>query len=237
MKNVIGCPNCNASNNYYEMNCSQCGTILRSRVVNIDLWQSIWKMIESPKTAIQDIVYAEHKNFISLLAVLIGIKLFANSNFILNLTLPKLTSEFQIPLQLVISIALTILLLLTFSFIVKIVSPSLDVKTRFKDNLAIIIYTQIPILLGLLVFFPIEYGIFGGHWIYFNPSPFVIKAGSAYLLSGLELVFFLWQMILLTVGLYIQTSNFAFSIISSFVIEISLLAATGIIPALIVSLI
>lgn len=230
MLNEITCKNCNEQNNFYEMNCKKCGAILRSRVVNIDLWKTVWELIETPKKAFANIIFSEHKNFISFLIVFIGLKLFVNASFIFNLILPKATNEINIPVQMAISVILTILLIILISLLIKLVVSSNGIKTRLKDNIAVIIYSHIPVIIALIILLPIEYGIFGGHWIYYNPSPFIIKASSAYLLAGVELIFILWHLFLLSYGIYTQTKSAVFSIFIAVSIDIILIAATGLVP-------
>lgn len=236
MKNEQTCPNCNNQNDFYKMNCDSCGTILRGRVVNIDFWSTTWQMIESPTQAIKSIIYSEHKNLISFIAILGGFKLFLLSSFIMNLIFPKLTFEGSILTQLFISAGLFILLQFLFAFTLKFILKPFDVNTRFKDNLAIYIYSTIPLVIALTILFPIEYGIFGGHWIYFNPSPYLINFSSALILSGVEILFLLWHLLLLTISNFVQTKNIVFSLAASVIILVIEVGLIGFVPAFIASL-
>jgi hypothetical protein len=218
------------------MNCASCGTILRGRVVNIDFWSTTWQLIESPKKAFEGIIYAEHKNMLSFISVLAGFKFFLISSFIFNLIAPDLTFESKILPQLFLSVILFTIIILLFSLIIKSILKIYHIQTRFKDNLALILYSTIPVLIIFTILFPIEFGIFGGHWIYFNPSPFLIKFNSAIILAGIELVFILWSFVLLVLGLKVQSQNIIFSITMSIVIYFVLIIGIGIIPAFIGSL-
>ena len=236
MSNLIVCSNCSTKNSFYELNCKSCGSILRTRVVNIDLWKTTWDLIESPVKAFTSIIQAEHKNFVVLLIILIGIKLFLNSTFAFNLLLLGATSESNIGLQFVISIILTIALILVISLVLLYVGRSFGAHTRFKDNFAMMVYANIPMIFALVIIFPLEYGIFGGHWLYFNPSPFLIKMNSAYILAGVETLFLIWQLFLLTVGVFTQLRKVLFSIVSATVITALLIFCAGFIPPYLVSL-
>ena len=56
-----------------------------------------------------------------------------------------------------------------------------NIPLRFKDTFALIIYSQIPYLFGLIILFPLELVIFGDYLFSKNPSPFTIKGTLAYL--------------------------------------------------------
>ncbi|MBN1300281.1 MAG: YIP1 family protein [Melioribacteraceae bacterium] len=209
------------------MNCTKCGAILRSRVVNIDLWSTIWQLVEFPRKAFENIVHAEHKNFIVFLVLLAGVKVFIISNFISNLILPSNNTDSNTLLNILISLGYVPALLFIIAVILKFILRLLNVNTRIKDNFSILIYANVPLILALLILFPIEYGIFGGYWISFNPSPFLIKFNSALIISGLELLFLIWQVILVTTALYVQTRSILFSIFAAIIVDVFLIAGVG----------
>ena len=90
MKKVLLCHNCSTENPFYSLNCNKCNAFLRSKIVNIDLWDTFWKLLESPIRTDELIIQSEHKNFVITILVLAGIKtgisflIFFNAFFFLN---------------------------------------------------------------------------------------------------------------------------------------------------------
>ena len=74
--NVNICSNCGVENPLYLKNCLNCKHYIRTAVVNIDLWRTIYQLFENPRKALKNIIYAEHKNFIIFLLFFFSIKLF-----------------------------------------------------------------------------------------------------------------------------------------------------------------
>ena len=74
--NVNICSNCSKENPLYFKNCSDCKHYMRSAVVNIDLWSTIYQIFENPRKTLKNIIYAEHKNFIIFLLLFVSMKLF-----------------------------------------------------------------------------------------------------------------------------------------------------------------
>jgi hypothetical protein len=218
------------------MNCTNCGTILRKRVSNIDLWETTWQLVETPVNAFEKIIFAEHKNFISFLLILGGFKYFLLSNFIFNIVLTNFTYEYNLFSQSILGVVVVTLLIIILSFLLKRSNLIFGIQSKFLDNSAVFIYALIPLIISFVILFPIEYGIFGGHWVYFNPSPFLINFVSALILAILELFFLLWHLFLLVVGVYVQTRDIKYSVIWGIFAVLVLIIFMGILPAFLVIL-
>ncbi len=232
--NTIKCSNCGENNFLFEKNCIKCKHYLRPAVVNIDLWQTIWMLFENPKKSITNIIMAEHKNFVVFLLTILSLKL-----FLISLTLQSAfglnnnrTSDSTI-LNIVLLTFIYSIIIISFSFVIKRLF-SKSIKTRFKDNLTIIVYSFIPIIFSLFILTPVEYGIFGKHWILYNPSPFLIKSTFAYLFTGLEIIMILWSLLILFIGLKIQTNSIIASLVSLVSFIILLTFAVLSIPSILV---
>ncbi len=200
------CSNCGNDNPLFEKNCRNCKYYLRTAVSNIDLWSTIWQLFESPQKALLKIIYAEHKNFVTFISILIAIKLFllavifqSSLNFLSNDSLyPKSNLFIQLGIY-----------LCTILIFIRIKTTIINKKqiTRYKDNLAIFTYSLIPIVLSLIILTPVEYGIFGIHWFIYNPSPFIIKEFVAYLLFFIEGLMLVWSIFLYFYSCYIQSKS------------------------------
>lgn len=204
-KNAQICSNCGEENALFEKNCAKCKHYLRATVVNIDLWKTIWQLLETPTKAIKNIIWAEHKNFVFFLLPLFAIKLFSSAVTFQSAINPNpgQTEYYFYNIAILLAIYISTILIFTQLFTVLIGKT----KVRFKDNFTILIYSSIPLVLSLFILTPVEYGIFGKHWFVYNPSPFMIKELLAYVLSGLEIIMLIWSFTILFLGIKTQSNS------------------------------
>ncbi len=231
--NVNICSNCGSQNPLYVKNCSNCKHYIRTAVVNIDLWHTIYQLFENPRKTLKNIIYAEHKNFIIFLLFFFSIKLFLFSLSIQSgLKLNTGVSNFIIYNFLLLTVIYAILIL----FSIKVLTILLNKlsKTRFKDNLSLFIFGSIPIIISLFILTPVEYGIFGEHWFIFNPSPFIIKTNLAYILAGLEVLMILWSITIIFKAFHIQSNSKIFATLSTVSLLIVISVAIIFIPYILV---
>jgi len=204
--NVQICSNCGEINLLYAKNCNKCKHYLRATIVNIDLWKTIWQLFESPRKALTNVIYAEYKNFLGIVLVLLSLKLFLTSVFLqsaFKLTLPD-TQYFLLNICLLVFIYLSSILMIS-GISTQILNRYS--RTRLKDNLSIFCYAFIPYVLSFFILAPVEYSIFGKHWFIFNPSPFLIKETLSYLLVSIEALMLLWSLFILARGFYLQSNS------------------------------
>ena len=201
------CKKCSHINPAYKYICEECKSYLRERVVNIDLWNTIQKIIEEPLTAFKQIIFAEHKNFLFLLILLIGTKNFIISRFI---SVPQLgsdgvTSATTISLFLSIIFSIAPFLLLTLGQI-KLYNKK-EIKLRFKDIYTANVYAFIPYIFGLIFIFPVELTVLGGNIFSNNPFSFQIKPTVSFILIGIEIIVLVWSLILVYKSIIMVVSN------------------------------
>lgn len=225
MKNAIHCPNCKAENAYFKSVCSSCNSYLRDKIYNIDLWNIISLLIENPSKAFQKIIYSEHKNFIIFIILFTSVKVLITSRFVSMISLGQFSTITALPVSFLMILAVWVIYLILFTFLLKIFLKFDDINTRFKDNLAIIVYAQLPVVFALIFLFPIELIVFGDYIFSVNPSPFVIKEFTAYILAGFEIILIGWSVFLFLKAIVVQSSN----MFLSFVITILFYAGLNII--------
>ena len=215
------CDNCQHENPLFKSTCTNCSHYLRAAEVNIDLWETTWDLFENPTSTIKNIIFAEHKNFVFFLLILFSVKMNL-INIIINSALVNNTLiSFNISNLLFGSIVFLLTTLLLIK-IITLVFNAPQKRTRYKDNLALSIYSFVPTIISLIVLLPIEYGIFGLNWFDYNPSPIVLKETTAYVFLGIEAIMVLWSIFLLGRSYFIQT-NSAIKSIGSVIVFISIL--------------
>jgi hypothetical protein len=79
--------------------------------------------------------------------------------------------------------------------------------------------------LALCLVLPIELAVFGGYVFSANPSPFILKPTLAYMLSGFELLIFLWSIFLAIMGIFSQTRSRVFSLFGGLIFSVLIFAA------------
>ena len=214
MKNSVRCPNCNTENPFYNSNCSGCRNYLRDRVYNLDLWSTISLIIESPSQAFKKIIFAEHKNFIVFIILLVSIKYLIDTRFVSMISLESFKTTIELYYSYLILLGVIIIFFLIYSLVFVKVGTLIDLSLRYKDSFSLIIYSQIPYLFALIILFTLELIIFGDYLFSINPSPFVIKSTLAYIFVGLEVAVILWSGFLLVKAFIVQTQHRLFSFIS-----------------------
>lgn len=108
------------------------------------------------------------------------------------------------------------------SFLVTKLNSILGTENRFIDNLTIYTYSYIPLIILLVALTPIQFAIFGNYWFTFNPSPFLIRYGTAIVFTFIEILFQLWTVILLITSSYAQTNNKLYSSVIGIVIFLTI---------------
>jgi hypothetical protein len=215
MKNSVTCPNCNSENPFYNSVCSGCKFYLRDRIYNIDLWTVISSLIENPTKAFRTIIFSEHKNFILFILFFVAIKYLINARFIAMISVGEFQSTTGLQYSYLIVLGIIVTYFLLFSFVYKLFGNLNEINIRFKDTLALIIYSQIPVLFGLFILFPLELVIFGDYLFTLNPTPFVIKGNIAYFFLVLEIGLILWSIFLVFKAFITQNQQLLFSLISA----------------------
>ena len=223
LKNSVECPNCMYQNPLFRLTCQNCSSYLRSRIVNIDFWKTFWNVIESPIKTFRKIIYAEHKNFTLLLSLFIAVKLVLLYIFVINIAdETKAANLFNISSISILTLSI-IFIFIIGSYLITKINSFLGLSNRLKDNLAIIIFSFSPLILVLFILTPVEYALFRNFWYVHNPSPFIIKPVSAYIITGIEGIILVWSLILLVTANFVQTHNKFYSIIITLLFVIFLI--------------
>ena len=213
MKNKIKCSNCSNENPPYAYTCYNCNSYLRERVFNIDLWNVIGLMIEVPKKAFELIIFSEHKNYISFLLILVAVKLLVNARFVSLISIGNFNPSTSLYLSYLILFSILVVYLILFAFCFTYINKSLQIATRFRDNLAVLTYSLLPNVFGIIFLFIIELVVFGEYLFSINPTPFVIKGVTAYIFAGAEILLIVWSVALTFKAFKVQTDSILYSII------------------------
>ena len=197
---MITCPVCQHENDNFALTCMSCKGFLQNRIPNLDLFETAWKIIESPRAAFRHIALADHKNYSLVLFAVFGISLSFT-----GLWYFELGSRFSTLLDLIIvalvsgpvlGLAASVVISLVFHLFAKVSGG----KAPFRTSLAVLAYSLTPVVLSVFLVLPIELLSFGMFMFTSNPHPYVIKPLSYVLLVGFDSLMTLWTILLAVVG-------------------------------------
>lgn len=217
-RRVVKCSVCLSENEWFATRCGRCGSFLQNKVDTLNLFETLWKLIESPVEAFRKIVLAEHKNYVLVLSGFFGVALvFANlwfhefgdrfESLLSILSFGVLTGPF---------VGMGFLCILTGALSIQL--RGFRSPMRFKNTFAVSSYACAPIVFSFVLVFPIEIMTFGTEL--FSSRSFLSSSGATsyvlfLLLDGLAV---LWSLFLLSLGVRVMTG---FQFLKSAVIALS----------------
>jgi hypothetical protein len=221
---MIACPVCGAQNDDFGMTCVACKSYLQSRVVNINLFETVWWLIESPRSAFKKIVLAEHKNYEFFLSSMLGISLVYTVFWLKNLghLFPNVIA--LAGAGLLIGPLLGVLFVLVLSLTTVALGRVFGGKATLRTMFAVIAYAATPIAISLVVVFPLEIAVFGIYFFGSNPPPIVINPIAYVGLLGFDSIACLWSWILLLEGTIVANG---FSRATSLLVILSVMILTA----------
>jgi hypothetical protein len=197
---MIDCPVCGTRNHHLNVVCASCGGFVQGRVENLDLFSTIWKLIEHPRYAFHQIAIARYKNSTIVPALAGAGFVFAFFWFVragdhtssaLNLLLGGLAAG---PL---VGVVLTVLMSVLLWTALRLAR----VTVRFRNLYAVLAYSTVPVLLGVIFLLPLEVFTFGRYFFSLNPPPWLLKPVSYYLFVGFGYGVAAWTVVLSAVGM------------------------------------
>jgi hypothetical protein len=223
MRNSILCSSCSHENAFYKYTCTNCKSVLRDKVYNIDLWEIISLIIENPAKAFKHIIFAEHKNYFVFIWIFVAAKMLVNIRFISLLSMGDFIATTHIYVSYLLVLLIVAGYIFLFSFCSNLINKTAKIDTRFRDSLALITYSLLPSIAGIAFIFILELVVFGGYLFSVNPTPFEIKGIAAYFFTGAEILIIFWSIFLTLFAFKTQTNSWIYSSVST-VIFYSILA-------------
>jgi len=200
---MIRCTVCGTDNDDLAVLCRSCKSYLQTKVDTLDLFGTIWLLIEAPRRAMKRIVLARYKNYVYFLSALFGISFVYTAMWYRNLG--KMYPDLFVLLVggLLIGPLVGILFVLLSSIVLSAFSRLLGGKATRRNTFAVVAYSTVPIVFSLVFVLPVEVGVFGLSFFDNNPSPLVLKPVEYVVLIGLDILAVVWSWILLVEGIVI----------------------------------
>jgi hypothetical protein len=197
---MIKCSICDTENDDFATVCTSCKSYIQSKVDTLNLFATMWQLMESPREAFRRIVLSHHKNYVILLSCLVGTALayaifwFKNLGPLFSNLLTLVGSGLLAGPLLGAGFALlaSVVLLRT----ARIFGGRLNLKNTY----AVVVYACFPVVLSLVFVFPVEIAIFGQDFFGKNPPPLVINPVVYIVLIGFDVLSVVWSWLLLIEG-------------------------------------
>jgi len=194
------CPVCHADNDEFAVTCVKCRGFLQNRVPNLDLFSTLWRVLERPRSAFQQITLAEHKNYSFLLFAFFGIGVMFAGLSIFRVG-DRFNTLFEVIFwALVLGLPLGVLLCPLVAVLHWVLARVAGGRGSFRISMGISAYALTPIIGSVLFLLPIELLTFGIYLFTYNPPPMTLKPELYLTLIGLDVAMALWTIGLLSLG-------------------------------------
>ena len=194
---MITCTVCGQENDELNIVCSNCKSYLQGRVDALDLFSTMWGIIESPGATFRRIVLAKHKNYMVVLSALFGVNLMFEIGWFRNWIPDVMGLPALIAAAVLLGPPLGILFVLVMAGVLRLSTKLLGGRASQKNMFAALAYALLPMVLSLVFLVPLEIAIFGADFFGTNPPPMVIKPVEYSILLGLKALAWLYAVFLL----------------------------------------
>ena len=221
---MLTCSVCGHQNDDLATVCSSCKGFLQAKVDGLNLFQTIWGLMETPGGTFRRIVLSRIKNYIFLLSSLFGIAAALGFAWYRNLGKVFTSLLTLVGTGILVGPLLGILLVALGSILLVFLSSILGGKPTVRNMFAVVSYSAVPVILSLVFVFPIELAIFGPYLFDNNPPPLVLNPVLYIALLGFDVIAVCWSCYLLWKG-NIVVSGFRRG--KALLVTLGLVALTG----------
>lgn len=197
---MVKCPICGTENDTFASVCTSCKAFVQAKVDNLDLFRTIWGLLEAPRSTFRRIGLAREKNYVLALSGLSGIALVYTIMWYRNLgaKIPELLMLLAIGVA--AGLVAGIILVMLFAWILTTLGRLAGGKASFRNMRAVTAYALVPVVASLVVIFPLEVAIFGKYFFDANPPPMVMNPIVYLALLAFDAAALLWSFVLLVIG-------------------------------------
>jgi hypothetical protein len=197
---MIECTVCGTQNDQFAVVCVSCKSFLQTKVDNLNLFETLWGLMESPRAAFRRIALARNKNYVLLLSCLLGIAIVYFVLWFKNLGNRFPDFALLLGAGIVAGPLVGIVCAYLYSLLVHLLGRLLGGHGSYRNVRAAAVYASVPIVYSLFLVFPIEIAIFGPYFFSDNPPPLVIDPAADIVLLGFDCIAALWSLVLLIEG-------------------------------------
>ncbi|NUN02110.1 MAG: YIP1 family protein [Bryobacteraceae bacterium] len=197
---MIVCPVCQHPNDDFSITCSSCSSYIQDRVPNLDLFSTVWLMVESPRDAFKKVIVAEHKNFVLFLSLFLGLAVVFGVMWAARL---GMLFDNLLPLLLygtTIGLLSGIPLFFVMTGVLHGAARMLKGSAAFSVTYGVAGWSLVPVMLSVVFLLPLELGTLGLLLFSVNPSAYEVKPVVTMVLVGMDGACILWSLYLAVRG-------------------------------------
>jgi hypothetical protein len=198
---MLRCDVCGTENDDLALKCSGCRGFLQAKVEVLDLFPTLWGLIERPRPTFQRVVRARRKNFSVGLAALSGIAVALAVMWARQSGTAFGSLAEVVVAATAIGIPSGVVLVLLLGGGAARLSRMLGGRGGLKNFVAVISYSAAPLLYALVLVFPAELAVFGIYMFDRNPDPMALKPELYVTLLGFDVLSAMWAAAWLHIGL------------------------------------
>jgi len=197
---MISCPVCGEQNDDLTVVCRSCKSYVQAKVDTLDLFSTIWGLIDSPSATFKRIVLSRNKNYIVLLGCLFGVALVYAAFWYGNLGKLFANVLLLLGMGLLVGPVIGLLFTLVGALLISFIARWFGGQSTLKNMFSVFAYAMVPVLFSLVFVLPVEVAIFGKFFFDNNPPPLVISPVIYVALLGFDAIAVLWSWALLVLG-------------------------------------
>jgi hypothetical protein len=198
---MIQCSVCGAENGDLEVVCGSCRSYLQAKIDTLDLFATAWGLIESPVRTMRRVALARRKNYVILLSALGGVALVLAVLWLKTLGPALGGLEGVLVTSLAVGLLLGPAVAVGGTLLGRLVLKMQGVRATFRNLYAVLAYALVPVVLSLVLVFPVELALFGQYLFDQNPPPMSLNPAAYVLLLGMDGVCAVWATLLLVIGI------------------------------------
>lgn len=197
---MIRCSICSAENHHLATVCAACGGFLQNRTENLDLFATCWSVLERPGRAFRTIALSRRKNGSTIVAAVSGIAMVFALFWAIAAAeyAPNTVSLFGAGF--LSGVFVGPLMVLAYGVLFKAMATAQGRRVSLLNGYAVFSYALVPVLLSVILVFPLEIVAFGRYFFTAQPTPYSLRPMMYMVLVGLDALFSLWSLVLVCQG-------------------------------------
>jgi hypothetical protein len=196
---TLVCPLCGSATDALLPTCRSCGAFVQDRVAAINLFETVFGLVDDPAAAFRRIARSEQKNYVFLLFAGAGPVLVALC------CAAAATGNAHVHFGLILAAIVVggppagLLLLTPAAWAAGALNALLwKLRLPFRATAAMLAYALFPVVLASCIILPIQVAVFGADLFSARPAPWTLKPVAFWTLAGMDALLLLWCAWLLT---------------------------------------
>lgn len=183
------CPSCGAENQPLVLRCAHCGAFVRDRVPVVDLFSTLWRLVDAPDAAFLRVARSERKNYTHILFALTGPFLLA-AVFVLA---AAGDGDRGFGALFVALLSAGPVLGVLYGALLTLLARALLPALTYKQRAAQLAWALVPLAWAGVLVLPMQLGVLGLTMFSRNPAAWHTQPLPFWLLLGVDVACLVWS--------------------------------------------